>query len=73
MSWYETEPESCDPGRLRDDEERDEPSMCDECRSDARFPITLAGLGTFCSAGCADAASVKHEAAMTPYQLKETA
>lgn len=60
-------------GGRPDDGYLPECKQCDECRCDAIFPITLAGLGTFCSAGCADVASVKHEAAMTPYPLKESA
>lgn len=70
---YSGERDLDDPGRRTDPQDRIELPMCDECHDDAVFPVTLAGLGTFCSAGCADAASLKHEAAMTPYHLKETA
>jgi hypothetical protein len=64
---YDTEPDYCDPGRLRSDEdyERPEPPTCDECLRPINVGIvSLQGVGLFCSHKCANRGALKHEAAM---------
>jgi len=70
---YDTEPESCDPGRDRRGADRPELLMCAECRADAVFPISIAGLGIFCSAGCVDLAQERRDAAITPFVARRGA
>lgn len=73
MSMYFTEPESADPGRLRSNEdlEQPEPYRCDSCGVTLHWtdnrgtgPIRLVGLGAFCSARCVDDAVERHAHAM---------
>ena len=55
MSMYDTEPESSNPGRLRDTPTRPDPPQCGICgTTDIR--ISAAGLGVFCSRACLEAA-----------------
>ena len=63
--WKTTEPDACDPGRLRDEQERDAPPLCDECGNTIGVgAVSLAGVGLFCGRRCANVASLKHGAQM---------
>lgn len=66
-NWKAREPESCDPGRLRSDEDRDAvdaAAMCDFCGGDAFYPMTLAGVGIACSRACLDKLERQYSAAL---------
>ena len=63
MSMYGTEPDSLDPGRLRDEQERIDPPTCDHCGSTA-VRHSLAGVGVACSHKCLNALCLQHESAM---------
>lgn len=64
MTMYNTEPESNDPGRLRDEQPHEDPPICDSC-GNTGVHISVAGLGIFCSHACANAESLHHEAVMS--------
>lgn len=55
-------------GRCEDDTTLTPPAreylFCDECGKDAVYPISLQGIGIFCSRDCATKASEKHADAM---------
>jgi hypothetical protein len=63
VSFYDTEPDYADPGRLRDALERVDPPTCDECGK-TEIRISLQGVGLFCSERCANRGCLKHERAM---------
>lgn len=50
---------ACDDG-IREGQEPREYLTCDTCHGDAFQPISLQGVGIFCSQTCADAGSEKH-------------
>lgn len=54
-------------GRCEDDIRESPPReylFCEECGQDAMHPISLQGVGVFCSRDCATKASHKHATAM---------
>jgi hypothetical protein len=56
--WKTTEPDSADPGRLRDEQEREQPVRCERegCgRVLGIGYVTNPVLGQFCSRACHDA------------------
>jgi hypothetical protein len=66
VSFYDTEPEYADPGRLRDEQERVDPPTCDDCgRTIGMGLVSLEGVGIFCSHKCANRGALKHEARMS--------
>jgi hypothetical protein len=54
IKMYDTEPDSCDPGRHRDAPERVDVETCDQC-GDTGVVVSVQGLGRFCSEQCRSA------------------
>jgi len=68
--WKTTEPESSDPGRLRDEQEREPVEVCDTCRRTLGwFTVRIAGVGQFCDRvvrpECVITGVKRHEQAMS--------
>lgn len=43
--------------------------FCDECGHDAFYPISLQGVGVFCSRDCATKGSERHAASLDPRRI----
>jgi hypothetical protein len=67
--WLSRETDSNDPGRLRDEPERDPVECCDTCgRTLSMYRTSIGGVGQFCDRvvrpECAIAGVKRHEQAM---------
>lgn len=72
MSFYDTEPDWADPGRLRDEREIEPVATCDECGA-TEVRITLAGVGAFCGRACATAAEQRMASAISARMFQRRA
>lgn len=66
IAWL-SERDSDDPGRLRSAEDRGDHefhAVCDKCGRDARYPLTLQGVGIACSKACMDVLEAQYAEAV---------